>query len=52
MNARLGHLKSSVSSEDKVFVREHFIAPQISMINFFLTKVCLLKTNFKDDFKS
>jgi hypothetical protein len=41
MNARLGHVKSSVNSEEKVFVREHFIAPQISMINFFLAKVYL-----------
>ena len=39
MNARLGHTKASVSSEEKIFIREHFIAPQISMINFFLTKV-------------
>ena len=39
INARLGHIKQSVSTEDKIFIREHFIAPQISMINFFLTKV-------------
>ena len=30
-------------SEEKVYVREHFVAPEISMINYFLKKTDLLE---------
>ena len=30
------------SFEEKVYVREHFVAPDISMINFFFTKVRII----------
>lgn len=42
MNAKLGHVVTNTTQEDKIFIREHFIAPQISMINFFLAKVSSL----------
>ena len=51
MNARLGHRLNSISKdtspsqvgsgEEKVYTREQFVPPEISMINFFLTRVRL-----------
>lgn len=62
MNAKLGHRLNIVqpmpnnnnnnnankTSDEKVYKREHFVPPDISMINYFLNKV--LSNNLWDEF--